>query len=36
MKRPKHKNHKKIKRQRKKELTFLEAVRLYAGMPVEV
>ena len=31
-----HKQHKKHKRNQKKYLDFLEALRLYAGMPVGV
>jgi hypothetical protein len=30
------KTHKKTKKHHKKHLSFLEAVRLYSGMPVEV
>ena len=36
MKRLQRKNHKKTKTRRKKHLGFLEALRLYAGMPVEI
>lgn len=36
MRRDQHKNHKRAKRCSKKHLTFLEALRLYAGMPVGV
>gem|GEM_PF-2962716 len=36
MKRSHRKAHKNMKKNHKKDLSFIEAVRIYAGMPVEV
>lgn len=34
MRRNHHKNHKRIRKYHKKHVNFIEALKLYAGMPV--